>query len=203
MPLILDYFASHPETEILYGDADHIDKAGNILEPYPTEPWNAARLLETCYICQPSVFFRRSLVDKIGLLNETLQYCMDYEYWLRAGKATELAYVPMKLAGSRLYPETKTLGSRGKVHAEILDMISRVTGEFSLHWAANLGRIVAEEQGIHRGGFWQNLRFAYVVGTTIRNESLRHGYAMSLSDWLHCARRGNRTLRQMLEGGRQ
>lgn len=200
LPEVMNYFEEHPEVQILYGDADHIDEQDNVLEPYPTEDWNYERLLETCYICQPAVFFRRSLMEKVGALNTKLQYCMDYEYWLRVGKVAEMVRFPDKLAGSRFYPETKTLGCREKVHAEIMEMISDITGKFSLYWAANLGKIVAEERGLCRGSLWQNVRFAYVVGTTLLHESRRHGYTMSMADWLMCLGRGRRTVTAVLRG---
>jgi glycosyltransferase involved in cell wall biosynthesis len=34
--------------------------------------------------CQPSVFFAKSMLDEIGLLDTKLKFGMDYEFWLRA-----------------------------------------------------------------------------------------------------------------------
>jgi hypothetical protein len=36
---------------------------------------------------QPSVFWTRKVVDRIGGFDETLEYCGDLEYWARAGAA--------------------------------------------------------------------------------------------------------------------
>ena len=74
---VLTFFDRHPEVGVVYGDADHIDLSGEILEPYYTEDWDYERLKDVCFLCQPSVFFRRRLIERVGLFDSNLQYCMD------------------------------------------------------------------------------------------------------------------------------
>ncbi|PSB17993.1 glycosyltransferase [Phormidesmis priestleyi ULC007] len=127
-------FEAHPEVEIIYGNADYIDEYDRLIEPYPTEAWNYKRLTRVCYLCQPAVFFRRSLVEKYGNLDVALDYCMDYELWLRYGKHIKFYYLPKKLAASRLYKTNKTLGQRLAVCTEINDMLRREIGIVPSHW---------------------------------------------------------------------
>jgi hypothetical protein len=118
--------------------ADHIDRGGVAFESYPTEAWDLQRLQETCFICQPALFFRRSVVERFGLPDEALHYCMDYEYWLRLGLGgARFHYFEQKLAGSRLYGENKTLGARVAVHREINDMLRRLLGRVPERWILN------------------------------------------------------------------
>lgn len=127
-----------PQVDVVYGMADHIDRDDRAFEPYPTEPWNFERLASRCFICQPAAFFRRRVVEAHGMLDERLRFCMDYEYWIRlAQRGARFSYLEEKLAGSRLYPETKTLGSRVAAHAEINDMLAERLGRVPLRWLAN------------------------------------------------------------------
>ena len=76
--------------------------------------------------------FRESL--RVGEFNVRLQYAMDYEYWLRLGRAGgKLVHVPEYLASSRIYPETKTQSARLEVFREILEVSRRHAGDASFN----------------------------------------------------------------------
>ncbi|WP_373499483.1 glycosyltransferase family 2 protein [Desulfococcus sp.] len=156
---VLEYFEARPDVDILYGDAHHIDAEDRIIEPYYTEDWDYERLKEICFICQPSVFFRRSLAERVGLLDDRLQYCMDYEYWLRIGRTTPFARMNRFLAGSRMYDSNKTLGARVAVHREMNDMLKRTLGAVPVKWIYGYAHVKADQRGLDRAHPSQNLEF--------------------------------------------
>ena len=144
---VTSFFEANPDVDVVYGQADHIDVHDWPFESYPTEPFDFARLHDTSFICQPALFFRRRVVEQHGLLDESLHYCMDYEYWLRLGKAgVRFAYLEEKLAGSRLYAENKTLGAKVKVHREINNMFKHRFGRVPKRWLKNYAHITMHDR---------------------------------------------------------
>ncbi|MGP8248292.1 MAG: glycosyltransferase family 2 protein [Bryobacteraceae bacterium] len=171
-------FDADPAADLVYGNANHIDEQDRVLEPYPVEDWNLERLVDTCYLCQPAVFFRKSVVERFGRLDETLHYAMDYEYWLRlAAKGVKFLRVPSTLAGSRLYAANKTLGFPRAVHREINDVLRRHFRRVPDRWLANYAHAVLDERGIQRT---DEPRFALMVSAVSLGASLHWNHRISL-----------------------
>jgi glycosyltransferase involved in cell wall biosynthesis len=156
-----DFFSRNPQAEILYGEADHIDAADRVIGAYPTEDWDFDRLKEICFLCQPAVFFRRRLIHRYGPLDESLQYCMDYEYWLRVGRATPFYRLNRPLAGSRMYPENKTLGERVAVHKEMNHMLRRSLGRVPAKWVFAYAHVWINRRPVDRSTRAKNLAYVF------------------------------------------
>ncbi len=184
---VVAYFAEHPEVDVVYGMADHIDLDDHAFEAYPSEPWNFDRLKETCFICQPALFFRRRVVEQYGLLDESLNYCMDYEYWLRLGTAgVRFGYLEEKLAGSRLYADNKTLGARVKVHKEINDMFKKLFGKVPDRWLFNYAHAVVETRtDREKRPVWfnVNLIFESIISAVRWNKNISIDMKHNLMKW--------------------
>lgn len=160
---VLEFFENNPEVEVVYGDANHIDEHDQVLEPYYTEDWNYERLKDVCYLCQPAVFFRRRVVEKRGLLDITLRYCMDYEYWLRLGTEIEFVRLNQFLAGSRMYKNNKTMGSRVAVHQEIVLMTRKKLGQAPLRWVYCYAHVKTDSKGFNRQIAAENKKYLKIL----------------------------------------
>lgn len=148
---VRQYFADHPDVDVVYGKSNHIDEGDGVIEPYPTEEWSLERMKDICVISQPAAFFRRSIVEKFGGLDESLQFCMDYEFWLRlAQSGAKFAYLPKLLAATRIHGQTKTNASRLKCHHEINDMLSKRFGSVPDRWVFNYAHAAVEDRGISK-----------------------------------------------------
>jgi glycosyltransferase involved in cell wall biosynthesis len=142
------HFASHPDTDVVYGEGDQVDINDRFLARHPTEPWNPRRLQESVILPQPSVFMRRQVIDKCGPLDTQLHYCMDYEYWLRLSQINAtVRYIPWVLSGTRFHDGAKTLKHRLAMHAEVNDMLRRRLGKVPPAWLLNYAFVAAQADG--------------------------------------------------------
>lgn len=67
---------------------------------------------------QPGCFFSREVFEKIGGLDETLHYSLDFDLWLRILKIAPGEIVHEKLAVARNHPKMKTQNKGGLGFAE-------------------------------------------------------------------------------------
>ena len=132
---VFKYFKENPNINIAYGKADVIDSNGSIVREYKTTEWNFNDLKKECYICQPALFFRSSIIDKYGLLDKSLKFCMDYEFWLRIGAHEEFGYISdVKIAGSRMHNKCKSFLFQEEIHKEVICMHLRKFGKVEVNW---------------------------------------------------------------------
>lgn len=176
------FLQDHPECGAVYGEGYHIGEEGQIIERYPTEAFNRQRLIETCYICQPTVFIRKGVIEKIGSLDESLHYCMDYDLWFRFAKEFDFGYIPDFLACTRFYPETKTLGKKVQVHREILEMVYRHHHSVPPSWVYGYGHAFWERY-FDRSRAWGNIFFmAGLIGLALE-KFLRYNHRVPISEF--------------------
>lgn len=184
---VREFFAARPEVDVVYGLAEHIDVEDRFIEAYPTEPFDIERLREVCFICQPAAFFRRRAVERFGPLDEGRRYCMDYELWLRWAKAGAVfAHLPRRLAGSRFYAQTKTLGATVAVHEEICAMMVDLFGRAPERWIFNLAHARLRDRGRTDGsaGFTPALCLEAARASLAYNRGLSFSLLKTMASWL-------------------
>ena len=151
----LAYFDAHPDVDVVYGDAYHIDEHDTFIERYPTQDWDFRRLRDICFISQPAAFVRRSVFEQHGLLDERLRYSMDYDLWLRLGvNGVRFAHLPRVLAATRLHADAFTVAHKVKVHASINDVTRRRLGRTPDRWLLNYAHAVTERGDAPRSIVW-------------------------------------------------
>lgn len=108
---VAEVFAD-PSVHVVCGDGFEIDERDRPLRPMNSTrcaPDDLIRYWKWRYeFLQPAFFFRRSVFDRVGYLDENLYYVMDYEFFIRLGLAFPFRHLPMHVANLRFYSATKT-----------------------------------------------------------------------------------------------
>lgn len=138
-------FNNNPKWLMHYGYGQHIDEQGQYIEDYPTRPSSSDISLQVpnkqafqagCFICQPTVFFKRVMQTLIGNLDENLKVAFDFDYWLRAFNAfpERIGFVPKLQAYSRLHNQCLTQTQRRQVAYEGMQVLAQHQSNAEGHW---------------------------------------------------------------------
>ncbi len=87
-----------------------------------TAPFNYFRNLNYAQmIPQQTIFFRKSVLGKVGYIDESYSYAMDFDFLVRISKKCRIAYVPNEFfARFRLHSSSKTMAQRKKFEPEVI-----------------------------------------------------------------------------------
>ena len=104
-----DFFSRHPDVDVIYGHRVIIDEAGNEIGRWVSPRFNLSLLKIVDYIPQETLFWRRSIYEKIGGLDRKWYFAMDWDLALRfASAGARIARVPYFLGRFRVHASQKT-----------------------------------------------------------------------------------------------
>ena len=123
---------AHPEWLMVYGEGEEFDAHTGLLQRYPTLPPDVGldRFRSHCFICQPTVVFRRSMAVLLGAFDSQWQTAFDFDYWLRAFSAFphRIGYIPHLQGRTRLHEATITSRQRALVALDATQLLARHFG---------------------------------------------------------------------------
>lgn len=155
-----------PDVDLVYGDYVYTDPQGRpLLRRRLFDSMSYETLLYHDYLGQPAVFFRRSLLDKVGPLDEELYYHMDWELFLRMWKVCRPLHIPVPLATSRLLSAAKSNAqdSERYVAGTLLVQQRHMNERFATPWLNRLW---------HRGCYYGS--FGLRTWAVIRENPVRY-----------------------------
>jgi glycosyltransferase involved in cell wall biosynthesis len=114
---IADHFAAN-KTEVVIGNCtmiyenaslNFVDRPGVVKFRRMLRYWQN-------FFCppQPAIFFKKSLLDKTGPLDESLTYAMDLDLWLRMAKFQDFTYIDRNLAFYLIHTNSKSGSDNGQ-----------------------------------------------------------------------------------------
>ena len=125
------FLQSRPEVGLVYGDANFIDENGKLIGRFPAAQTDYRRLRRGyVHIPQQAAFFRADLWRKVGPLDPSFYFAMDYDLWVRLAALAPIHYVPRTWANFRLHTQGKTIAADERCWPEMLRVHYRDGGSW-------------------------------------------------------------------------
>ena len=122
----------NPNWLMVYGEAEEFNSETGLTQRFPTLPPSAGikGFQSHCFICQPAVVFRRSMVVLLGKFDPQWRTSFNFDYWLRAFDAfpNRIGYIPHLQGQKRLHGETITSKQRSQMEVEATKLLARHFG---------------------------------------------------------------------------
>lgn len=105
-----EYFAKHPEVDVIYGHRILIDENNQEIGRWVLPYHDSAILSWADYIPQETLFWRRTIWNKVGgKIDESFRFAMDWDLILRFRDAgAKFVRLPRFLGAFRIHPDQKT-----------------------------------------------------------------------------------------------
>ena len=102
-------FLANPNIDVIYGHRIFIDEAGSEIGRWVLPPHDRKMLKWADYIPQETMFWRRQVWDKVGPIDESFHYALDWDFALRAQAAGfRFKRVPRFLGCFRVHDQQKS-----------------------------------------------------------------------------------------------
>jgi glycosyltransferase involved in cell wall biosynthesis len=106
---VAEYFAQHPEVDVAYGHRVLIDDHGREIGRWFTPRLACSDLRLHDFIPQETLFWRRRIWDRVGGIDTSFRFALDWDLLLRFSAAgARFARLPWFLGGFRLHSRQKT-----------------------------------------------------------------------------------------------
>ena len=104
-----DFFSRNPGVDAIYGHRLIIDEAGKEIGRWVSPRYNPSLLRIVDYIPQETLFWRRSIYDRVGGLDRNWSFALDWDLLLRfASAGARIVRVPYFLGRFRMHSSQKS-----------------------------------------------------------------------------------------------
>ena len=123
------YLNDNPAVGLVYGDADFINTDGVRVGSFPARQTDYRRLRQGyVHIPQQASFFRANLWKRLGPLDPSFFFAMDYDLWVRIARQNPIVYTKRLWANFRLHGDAKTISADDRCWPEMLRVHYREGG---------------------------------------------------------------------------
>jgi len=134
-------FEENPDVVMAYGDMLAVDGDGQTINLLKYKQLSLKDLLCFQIIGQPSVFFRRSALEKTGLLDTSFHFMLDHHLWIRLAQQGTVMHVPQVWSAARYHAQAKNRARAAEFGREAFRV---------LDWAKTQPDLVPALSGLER-----------------------------------------------------
>jgi GT2 family glycosyltransferase len=127
---------------MIYGDMLAVDEGGRAINTLKYKQLSLPDLLCFQIIGQPSVFFRRAMIEKIGGLDATFHFLLDHHLWIRIAQHGKILHVPQRWSAARYHAEAKNRARAVEFGREAFRILA---------WAKSQPGLAEAVSGVERG----------------------------------------------------
>lgn len=122
-------FTADPDLGVFHGGSEFIDLSGTLIGVHDQVDAVSDLLYRSNIISQPSCFVRRDWMERVGGLDRSLHYTMDWDLWIRLYAAgARFSHTPEILSEVYMGPGTKTAQINPRRLGEIAALVNRHAG---------------------------------------------------------------------------
>jgi glycosyltransferase involved in cell wall biosynthesis len=156
-----EYFARHSSVDAVYGNTLWIDAEGNPLRQRKEMHFNRFIWLYTYnYIPGMSMFWRRTIYDRVGGFDPAFQLAFDADLWIRFSDHGSIRHVARQWSQMRFYPAQKNQRLREQSDLEDMRIRSRYWKDQKVPKTYNIRRMLAISLRV----VWKLMNGCYKLG---------------------------------------
>jgi GT2 family glycosyltransferase len=122
-------FEQNPDVTMVYANMLAVDGDGQTLNVLKYKQLSLEDLLCFQIIGQPSVFFRRSALEKVGTLEPTFHFMLDHHLWIRLAQQGRILHVPQVWSAARYHAEAKNRARAAEFGREAFRVLDWANGQ--------------------------------------------------------------------------
>jgi glycosyltransferase involved in cell wall biosynthesis len=124
------YFEEHPEVDAIYSHRVFIDENNIVTRYWILPPHHSWMMMRWDYIPQETCFWRRRIYEKVGGIDPSFEFALDYDLFVRFMQQGRMERVNRFLGAFREHVTSKTVLQEG-AHPEV----DRIQAERGIHMA--------------------------------------------------------------------
>jgi GT2 family glycosyltransferase len=138
---VVKVFQENPDVVMVYGDMLAIDENGQTINTLRYKQLSLQDLLCFQIIGQPSVFFRREVLEQAHGLDTTFHFLLDHHLWIRIAQHGKILHVPQIWSAARYHAEAKNRAKAAEFGQEAFRILA---------WAKNQPELAETVSSVER-----------------------------------------------------